>query len=107
VNTVHQHRPVTLPVAKTGGGWLLAAAAICFAVLAVGASVDALPWDGPISRAVIDARTPLWNTVALRVSSIGRRPKRADAFPDDAPKCVTSSPRQSRRPDHAFDGTLS
>jgi undecaprenyl-diphosphatase len=71
VNTAHQHRPVTLPVATTGGGWVLAAAAVCFAILAVGASVDALPWDGPISRSVIGARTPFWNTVALRVSSIG------------------------------------
>jgi undecaprenyl-diphosphatase len=74
VNTVHHHRPVTLPVATARGGWLLAFAAVCFGMLAVGASVDALPWDGPISRAVFDARTPFWNTVALRVSFIGSTP---------------------------------
>jgi undecaprenyl-diphosphatase len=69
--TVHRHRPVTLPVATTGGGWLLVTAAVCFALLAIGAALDALPWDEPIGRAVIDARTPLWNTVARRVSWIG------------------------------------
>ena len=62
---------MTLPVATANRGWPLAFAAVCFGMLAVGASVDALPWDGPISRAVIDARSPFWNTVALRVSSIG------------------------------------
>jgi undecaprenyl-diphosphatase len=72
--TLHRHRPVTLPVATTGGGWLLAAAAVCFGLLAVGAAVDALPWDAPISRAVIDARSPFWNTVALRVSWFGSTP---------------------------------
>ena len=74
MNTVHRHRPVTLPVATATGGWLLAAAAVCFAMLAIGAAVDALPWDEPISRAVIDARSPFWNSVALRVSSIGSTP---------------------------------
>ncbi len=74
MNTVHHHRPVTLPVATATGGWLLTAAAVGFAILAVGAAADALLWDGPISRAVIDARTPFWNDVALRVSSIGSTP---------------------------------
>ncbi len=74
LGTVHRHRPVTLPVATTGGGWLLAAAAVCFTMLAIGAATNALPWDEPISRAVIDARSPFWNSVALRVSSIGSTP---------------------------------
>ena len=82
---------MTLPVATTGGGWLLAAAAVCFGMLAIGAAVDALRWDGPITRAVIDTRTPFWNSVALRVSSFGshrrrrnecdRRPRRVAPLP--------------------------
>jgi undecaprenyl-diphosphatase len=71
MTAVHRHRPVTLPVATASGGWVLVVAAICFSVLAIGAAVDALPWDEPISRSVIDARTPFWNTVARRVSSFG------------------------------------
>jgi undecaprenyl-diphosphatase len=70
----HRHRPVTLSYTTASGTWPLIVAAVCFAALAVGASVEALPWDEPISRAVIDGRTAFWNTVALRVSSIGSTP---------------------------------
>jgi undecaprenyl-diphosphatase len=55
-------------------GWLLPIVATVFALLAVGAAADALPWDRPITEAAVDARTPDRNEFALDVSRLGSTP---------------------------------
>lgn len=51
--------------------WILPVAIVLFALLALGAAFDALPWDKPLMNAVVDARAPWIETLALRVSFLG------------------------------------
>ena len=52
-------------------GWILPTAAIVFGVLALGAVAGWLVWDEPITRWVIDARTPGFDALFRRVSFLG------------------------------------
>jgi len=54
--------------------WIVPLAAGAFVLLALGAALDALPWDAAITNAVVDARTPLGNTIARRISFLGSTP---------------------------------
>jgi undecaprenyl-diphosphatase len=54
--------------------WIVPLVATLFALLAVGAAFDVLPWDRPIFDAVVDARTPWIVTAARRVSLLGSTP---------------------------------
>jgi undecaprenyl-diphosphatase len=65
---------MTLTRVHARAGWLLAIAAVLFALLAVGAAFDALPWDQPITDAVLDHRTDARNDIALTVSRLGSTP---------------------------------
>jgi len=51
--------------------WVLPIVAALFVVLAVGAAFDLLFWDKPITRALVDLRTPTLNHIARRVSWFG------------------------------------
>jgi undecaprenyl-diphosphatase len=55
-------------------GWLVPTIAVVFGLLAVGAAVEALPWDRPITDAAVSARTPDRNDFALAVSRLGSTP---------------------------------
>jgi undecaprenyl-diphosphatase len=68
---LHQHPPMTLARVHARHAWILPVTAMLFVLLALGARFDALPWDKPIFRAVVDARTSWLETLALRVSFFG------------------------------------
>ena len=67
----HQHPPMTMARVHARQAWILPVTAVLFILLAVGAALDALPWDKPIFDAIIDARTPWLADVARRVSFFG------------------------------------
>lgn len=54
--------------------WIMPLAATVFVLLAVGAAHEMLPWDRPITRAAVDARTSFTDDVALKVSFLGSTP---------------------------------
>jgi len=51
--------------------WVLPVIAGAFALLALLAALDLLPWDEPITRFLVDQRTPTLNRIARRVSWFG------------------------------------
>ena len=51
--------------------WILPTAAVVFGVLALGAMTGWLVWDEPITRWVIDARSPGFDALFRRVSFLG------------------------------------
>src|SRR5215212_1914219 len=51
--------------------WVLPVAAIIVSLLAVGATLDWLFWDKPITEALVELRTPWLNAVFKRVSWFG------------------------------------
>jgi undecaprenyl-diphosphatase len=51
--------------------WVLPTVAIVFAALGVGAAAGVLLWDEPITRWIVDARSPALNEVFLRLSFLG------------------------------------
>ncbi len=51
--------------------WVLPVIAGVFVLLALLAALDLLPWDEPITRALVDRRTPTLNRIARRVSWFG------------------------------------
>jgi membrane-associated phospholipid phosphatase len=66
------HRsPYTLGQLHARYPWILPVGAALFVLLAVGAAFDLLFWDEPITRALVDLRTPTLNHVARRVSWFG------------------------------------
>lgn len=66
------HRPpYTLGQFHARYPWVLPVGAALFVLLAVGAAFDLLFWDEPITRALVDLRTPTLNHVARRVSWFG------------------------------------
>jgi membrane-associated phospholipid phosphatase len=74
VSDLHAHPPMTLTRVHARAGWLLTVALGLFALLAVGAAFDALPWVQPIHDAVLELRTSSRNDVALAVSRFGSTP---------------------------------
>lgn len=72
--SLHSHPPFTLARVHARFGWLLPAAALVFVLLAVGASFDALPWDEPVTEAVVDARSAWRDDLAVNVSRFGSTP---------------------------------
>jgi undecaprenyl-diphosphatase len=66
--------PVTLAHLHARHRWIVPMAATAFAVLAVGAAYELLPWDRPITRMVVEARTPTSESWARRVSFLGSTP---------------------------------
>lgn len=71
---LHVDPPLTMGRVHQRVPWLLPAVAAVFALLAVGAAFDALPWDRPITEAAIDARSPTRDDVARAVSRFGSTP---------------------------------
>ena len=65
---------MTLARVHARAGWLLIVVAGVFALLALGAAFDSLPWDQPITDAVLDHRTESRNDIALAVSRLGSTP---------------------------------
>jgi undecaprenyl-diphosphatase len=68
---LHRDPPYTMGRFHTRYPWILPAGAALFVLLCVGAAFEFLPWDEPITRAVVDLRTPTLNAVARRVSWFG------------------------------------
>ena len=71
---LHRHPPTTLRRVRHRHGWLLAAVAALFGILALGAMLHALRWDPAITDAAIDARTGTRDDVALAISRLGSTP---------------------------------
>ena len=71
---LHADPPLTLSRINERVGWLLPVAALAFVLLAIGAAGEWLPWDQPITDAVVDAQGKPWDTVARGVSRFGSTP---------------------------------
>ena len=71
---LHVHPPMNFGRVHERFGWLLPAAAVLFVVLALGAAVEALPWDQPITDAVVDARSAWSDDLARAISRFGSTP---------------------------------
>jgi undecaprenyl-diphosphatase len=68
---LHAEPPMTLARVTARHRWLLPAALLAFVVLTAGAIFDTLPWDEPITRWMVSARTPWFDDVVRRVSFLG------------------------------------
>ena len=68
---LHLHPPMTVGRMHAAHGWILPAAAILVALLAVGAAGGWLFWDEPITTWAVEARTPALNHFFRRVSFLG------------------------------------
>ena len=68
---LHLHPPMTVGRMHAAHRWILPAAAILVAVLAVGAVGGWLFWDEPITNWVVEARTPALDHFFRRVSFLG------------------------------------
>lgn len=66
--------PVTLAHLHARHRWIVPAAATAFLMLAVCAAHEWLPWDRPITTAVVEARTPTSESWARRASFLGSTP---------------------------------
>ncbi len=66
--------PLTLRRVHARHPWAMPFTAALFVLLAAGAAYGQLPWDRPITDAVVAARTSFTDTVALRVSFLGSTP---------------------------------
>jgi undecaprenyl-diphosphatase len=69
--TLHAEPPFTLLAVEARVRWLLPAAGLALAVLAVLARLDALPWDRPITDWVVDHRTHSLDVLAEKVTWFG------------------------------------
>ena len=68
---LHLHPPMTVGRMHAAHRWILPAAAILVALLAIGAVGGWLFWDEPITNWVVEARTPALNHFFRRVSFLG------------------------------------
>ena len=71
---LHIEPPATLSRIHERVGWLLPAAAVLFVLLGIGAAGEWLPWDRPITDAVVGAQGPPWDGIAKGVSRLGSTP---------------------------------
>jgi undecaprenyl-diphosphatase len=63
--------PYTLERFHGHHGWVLPTVAVTFTLLALGAAFNLLPWDGPLTRQVVDLRGPTADAVFRRISWFG------------------------------------
>jgi undecaprenyl-diphosphatase len=68
---LHVHPPMTLARVRERLGWLLPLVIGVFLALALGARLNVLEWDAPITDAVISARSSSRDDLALAVSKFG------------------------------------
>src|SRR5918999_658658 len=68
---LHVEAPMSLARVQAHHPWLLPTVALALMLLAVGAVFDALPWDRPITAAVVDTRTAWLDQLFRRVSMLG------------------------------------
>jgi undecaprenyl-diphosphatase len=66
--------PLTLAHLHARHRWIMPLAATAFVLLAIGAASELLPWDRPITRAVVEARTPSSESWARKASFLGSTP---------------------------------
>jgi membrane-associated phospholipid phosphatase len=71
---LHVEAPMTLARMQARHRWLVPAAAALFLSLAIGAWLQVLVWDGPITNAAVNARTSGLDWFFLRVSRMGSTP---------------------------------
>jgi len=65
---------MTMAEAHARRAWILPAVAIAFTLLALGAALDLLVWDRPITEAAVNARTGWLDGLARAVSRFGSTP---------------------------------
>ena len=68
---LHLDPPMTLARVARRAPWLLPVALLVFSVLAVGAVFNVLPWDEPITRWLVELRTPTMNSIVRKISFLG------------------------------------
>ena len=68
---LHLDPPMTLRRVTRRAPWLLPVALGLFVVLAAGALFNVLPWDEPITRWLVELRTPTMNSVVRKISFLG------------------------------------
>ena len=69
--TLHHDPPMTLGSFLATRRWVLPLSITLFLVLALAASVDALPWDKPITEAAVESRTETWDELFRAISTFG------------------------------------
>jgi undecaprenyl-diphosphatase len=74
VADLHLSPPMTMAQAHSRRAWILPSVALAFTLLALGAALDLLVWDRPITEAAIGARTGWLNGLAGAVSRFGSTP---------------------------------
>ena len=72
---LHTEPPLTMREVHSQARWILPVAAALFAIFAVLALFDALPWDRPITNWIVDQRTP-GSTILQRPSPASARTRR-------------------------------
>lgn len=68
---LHVHPPMTFAAVRSKVPWLLPAAIVTFGLLAVGAVLDLLVWDQPITDFLVRNRTADANAVIMKISMLG------------------------------------
>ena len=68
---LHVEPPMSMTRVTQRFPWLLPVALLVFLMLTAGALLNVLVWDEPITRALVDLRTPWLNTVILKISFLG------------------------------------
>jgi undecaprenyl-diphosphatase len=71
---LHADPPMTLARVTARHSWLLPVALVAFLLLTAGAVFNTLPWDEPITRWVVDNRTPWFDAIVRRISFLGSTP---------------------------------
>jgi undecaprenyl-diphosphatase len=74
VTDLHLDPPLTLGLVHRRARWLLPVAGLVFVLLGVGAALEALPWDEPITEEVVESRGDHRDSIAERISWFGSTP---------------------------------
>jgi len=69
--SLHTEPPLTMREVHAQARWILPVAAAVFAIFAVLALFDALPWDRPITNWIVDHRAPWLNDLAKGITRFG------------------------------------
>ena len=67
----HQHPPMSLSHLRARHRWILPVATTAFLLLRVGATLNLLPWDRPITNMAVDERTAWLTGIFRKVSFLG------------------------------------
>ena len=68
---LHAHPPMTMRRVVARHRWVLPTALTVFVLLGIGALLNALPWDRPVTDFLVELRTPWLDTIVRKISFLG------------------------------------